>query len=129
MTADSLAAASGSLERPDLVVADLSFISLGTVLPAVQASVAADADFVLLVKPQFEVGRGGIREGIVRDAGLRRDAVEAVLWAAFDLGLRTAGVLSSPIAGTNGNHEYLVHVGTRTGGHPTEWRERIDSLD
>lgn len=129
MTADSLAEASGTVASPDLVVADLSFISLGMVLPAVQASVAPDADFVLLVKPQFEVGRGGIREGIVRDAGLRRDAVEAVLWTAFDLGLGTAGVLSSPIAGTNGNHEYLVHVGTRTGGHPTEWRERIGSLD
>src|SRR5690606_13361743 len=90
-------------EQPDLVVADLSFISLTQVLPALVASVAEGSDFVLLVKPQFEVGRGGIREGIVRDADLRADAVSGVLWAGWDLGLGTCGVLPSPIAGGSGN--------------------------
>ena len=84
---------------PDLVVADLSFISLGLVLPALVATVGTGADFVLLVKPQFEVGRTGIREGVVRDRAARHDAVSGVLWAAWDLGLPTAGVISSPVVG------------------------------
>ena len=72
MTAETLAEASGGSERPDLVVGDLSFISLGLVLPALVATVAPGADFVLLIKPQFEVGRTGIREGIVHDTGAAR---------------------------------------------------------
>lgn len=93
---------------PELVVADLSFISLTHVLPALRAVATADADFVLLIKPQFEVGRQGVKEGIVTDPGLRLDAVERVLWAAHDVGLGTAGVIASPIAGTHGNHEFLA---------------------
>ena len=63
MTPESLAAASGVDQRPSLVVADLSFISLVTVLPALVATGTEEADFVLLVKPQFEVGRGGGSRG------------------------------------------------------------------
>jgi 23S rRNA (cytidine1920-2'-O)/16S rRNA (cytidine1409-2'-O)-methyltransferase len=111
--------------RPSIVVADLSFISLGMVLPAMVGTVGVDADYVLLIKPQFEVGRTGIREGIVRDAGLRREAVSAVLWAAWDLGLKTAGLISSPLLGGSGNHEYLAWVSARVGSDPTEWTERI----
>jgi 23S rRNA (cytidine1920-2'-O)/16S rRNA (cytidine1409-2'-O)-methyltransferase len=128
LTAETLAAESGIDEGPTLVVADLSFISLTTVLPALVAAVGLDADFVLLVKPQFEVGRTGIREGIVRDAGLRDDAVMGVLWAAWDLGLGTAGVLSSPIVGNSGNHEYLVWLSARVGGNPTEWTRQVSSI-
>jgi 23S rRNA (cytidine1920-2'-O)/16S rRNA (cytidine1409-2'-O)-methyltransferase len=123
-----LASASGSAEVPDLVVADLSFISLGLVLPALVATVGAEADFVLLVKPQFEVGRTGIREGIVRDPAARHDAVSGVLWAAWDLGLPTAGVISSPVVGGNGNQEYLVWLSATVGGNPTEWGRAIDAL-
>jgi len=83
---------------------------------------------VLLVKPQFEVGRGGVREGVVRDPTLRSEAIANVLWAAFDLGLRTAGVLSSPIVGSHGNSEYLVHLSAATGVNPTEWMRRLDEL-
>jgi 23S rRNA (cytidine1920-2'-O)/16S rRNA (cytidine1409-2'-O)-methyltransferase len=93
---------------PEIVVADLSFISLTHVLPALRSVAADDADFVMLVKPQFEVGRQGVREGIVTDPGLRLDAVERVLWAAHDSGLGTAAVMASPIAGTHGNREYLA---------------------
>jgi 23S rRNA (cytidine1920-2'-O)/16S rRNA (cytidine1409-2'-O)-methyltransferase len=113
---------------PDLVVADVSFISLTQVLPALVRSTEADADFVLLVKPQFEVGRGGVREGIVRDAGLRADAVSGVLWAAWDLGAGTAGVLASPIIGASGNHEYLVHLRPGGGSNPGEWMARISEV-
>lgn len=110
-----------------LVVGDLSFISLRLVLPALVAAVPAD-DFVLLVKPQFEVGRTGIREGIVRDASLRQDALMNVLWAAWDLGLGTAGLAASPILGTHGNHEYLARLQRGGGENPTEWIVRATEL-
>jgi 23S rRNA (cytidine1920-2'-O)/16S rRNA (cytidine1409-2'-O)-methyltransferase len=112
---------------PTLVVADLSFIGLGLVLEPLRDSVDPTADFVLLVKPQFEVGRGGIREGIVRDQGLRQDAVSNILWAAWDLGLGTAGITPSPIPGSAGNREYLVWL-TATGANPTEWIDAVHAL-
>ena len=124
----TLANLTGVEEPPSLVTADLSFISLTTVLPALRATATDAADFVLLVKPQFEVGRGGVREGVVRDAALRAEAVANVLWAAFDLGVGTVGVLSSPIAGSHGNHEYLVHLSATRGRNPTEWMRRVDQL-
>jgi 23S rRNA (cytidine1920-2'-O)/16S rRNA (cytidine1409-2'-O)-methyltransferase len=114
--------------RPTLVVADLSFISLGLVLEPLRDSVARGADFILLVKPQFEVGRGGIHEGIVRDLGARQDAVSAVLWAAWDLGLGTAGVIPSPIAGSAGNREYLVWLSASRGSNPTDWIDAVAAL-
>ena len=108
LDAAAFAGLAGDGVVPQLVVADLSFISLTQVLPALRSVAADDADFVLLIKPQFEVGRQGVREGIVTDPGLRLDAVERVLWAAHDAGLGTVGVIASPIAGTHGNHEFLA---------------------
>ena len=128
MTAATLEAAVGHPLTVELVVADLSFISLTMVLPAVVGTVGLDADYVLLVKPQFEVGRTGIREGIVHDPALRDEAVMGVLWAAWDLGLGTVGVLSSPLLGGAGNHEYLVRLHATLGSNPTEWMERVSSL-
>ncbi|MGR2754010.1 TlyA family RNA methyltransferase [Agromyces arachidis] len=125
LDAAELARLTGVVERPALVVGDLSFISLVTVLPALRETAAADAEFVLLVKPQFEVGRSGTREGVVRDPAARGDAVMNVLWAAHDLGLRTAGVLSSPIAGTHGNREVLVLLSPSRGADPSEWSGRV----
>jgi 23S rRNA (cytidine1920-2'-O)/16S rRNA (cytidine1409-2'-O)-methyltransferase len=139
-TPASLAAASGITERADLVVADLSFISLTQVLPALAETAVPGADFVLLIKPQFEVGRTGIREGIVHDPARRADAVAAVLWAGWDLGLGTRGLIESPIAGGSGNHEYLCLMnatserdpgmppGSGADGIPTEWADRITAL-
>lgn len=124
-TSESLAAVSGLSERPQLVVADLSFISLLTVLPALVAVARADADFILLVKPQFEVGRTAIREGVVTDPVLRLDAVCSVLWAGHDAGLKTAGFLPSPVVGNGGNQEYLLWLSTTEGSNPTEWLERV----
>jgi 23S rRNA (cytidine1920-2'-O)/16S rRNA (cytidine1409-2'-O)-methyltransferase len=128
LDADGLAVASGTAERPDLVVADLSFISLTQVIPALVATVGGVADFVLLVKPQFEVGRQGVREGIVRDRALRQDAVSGVVWAAWDAGLETAGIVSSPVLGGNGNQEYLVWARGAVGSHPPEWESVIAAL-
>ena len=95
--------------RPDLVVGDLSFISLSLVLPALVASVAADADFVLMVKPQFEVGRERVgARGVVRDPDDRAAAVRRVAAAARDLGWGAAGVVASPLPGPAGNVEYFL---------------------
>ncbi|MCY7287991.1 MAG: TlyA family RNA methyltransferase [Cryobacterium sp.] len=127
-TAESIAAASGVPQRADLVVGDLSFISLPTVLPALVATAAEGADFVLLIKPQFEVGKGSIREGVVHDPGLRADAIAGVLWAAWDLGLKTRGLMASPIAGGAGNREYLCWLSSAVGSNPTEWIERTTAL-
>ncbi|WP_291050376.1 TlyA family RNA methyltransferase [Herbiconiux sp.] len=127
-TAQTLAGASGVADPVDLVVADLSFISLGLVLAPLQTVAKPEADFVLLIKPQFEVGRTGIKEGIVRNADLRSDAVTNVLWAAYDLGLSTGGIIPSPIAGNAGNLEYLVWFNREAGSHPTEWLDRVAEM-
>ncbi|WP_232819223.1 TlyA family RNA methyltransferase [Homoserinimonas sp. OAct 916] len=127
LTAERLADVIGRTVELDLVVADVSFISLRQVLPAVSGSVAPNADFVVLIKPQFEVGRTGVKEGIVTNADKRADAVAGVLWAAWDLGLGTRGVIASPIAGGAGNKEYLAHL-SRGGQNPTEWLQAVSRL-
>lgn len=94
---------------PELVTADLSFISLSQVLPALAGCAAADADFVLLVKPQFEVGRGRVGAGgVVRDPALRAEAVQAVAGSALGLGLGVSGVTASSLPGPAGNVEYFL---------------------
>jgi len=140
MDPQTLADATGISAAPELVTGDLSFISLAHVLPAVRATMRADADVVLLVKPQFEVGRTAVRGGLVTDAGVRADAVAQVLWSAWDAGLATHGVLSSPLVGTHGNLEYLAWFrarvpgdeGGRQGrpdaGNPTEWLSTVNRL-
>lgn len=128
LTPELLARVSGTAETPSVVVADVSFIPLGLVLSALVATAGTAASYVLLVKPQFEVGRTRVREGVVHDRAARHDALQRVLWAAWDLGLGTAAVISSPIVGTNGNQEYLVHLTAGVGGNPTEWGGAIDAL-
>ena len=94
---------------PGLVVADLSFISLTLVLPALVACAEPDADFVLLVKPQFEVGKGRVGSGgVVREAADRVDAVRKVASAAGELCLGVLGVTASPLPGPAGNVEYFL---------------------
>ncbi|WP_167051010.1 TlyA family RNA methyltransferase [Salinibacterium sp. ZJ77] len=112
---------------PSLVVGDLSFISLTQVLAPLRDLAEPGADFVLLIKPQFEVGRTGVKEGIVRDRALRQDAATSVLWAAWDLGLGAVAIMDSPILGGNGNREYLVHL--RAGApDPGAHREAVAAL-
>ena len=125
LTAELLASSSGVDWAPELVVGDLSFISLTHVIPAVRSAVSPNADFVLLVKPQFEVGRTLVKQGIVVDPDARVDSIQRVLAAAAEVGLLAVGVLSSPITGLHGNHEYLVHLSPRTGRHPSEWTDEI----
>lgn len=106
----------------DVVVADLSFISLGLVLPALGACAAPGADLVPMVKPQFEVGKERVGSGgVVRDPQLRVEAVCTVAATAAELGLRTVGVVASPLPGPSGNVEYFLWLrresipGDRTG--------------
>ncbi|GAA2658616.1 TlyA family RNA methyltransferase [Paractinoplanes durhamensis] len=92
-----------------LTVADLSFISLRLVLPALAACTAGDGDLALMVKPQFEVGKERVGTGgVVRDWRLRAEAVLDVAAAAADLGLGVAGVTASPLPGPSGNVEFFV---------------------
>jgi len=96
-------------EEIDLVVADLSFISLSLVLPALAAVSKPSADYVLMVKPQFEVGREKLGAGgVVRDPALRRAAVLDVAESAYDVGLGTMGIAASPLPGPAGNVEYFL---------------------
>ena len=96
-------------EEIDLVVADLSFISLKLVLPALIDVAKEEADFLIMVKPQFEVGKERLGAGgVVRDATLRKEAVAAVADAAFALGLGCLGVVASPLPGPSGNVEYFL---------------------
>ncbi|MFC4061939.1 TlyA family RNA methyltransferase [Planomonospora corallina] len=106
-------------EAPTLVVGDLSFISLRLVLPALAACAAPEADFAMLVKPQFEVGRERVGAGgVVRDPGLRAQAVRDVAEAAQGLGLTVRGVTASPLPGPSGNVEYVIWLGKGEGVPP-----------
>ncbi|WFB11867.1 TlyA family RNA methyltransferase [Streptomyces sp. LX-29] len=93
----------------DLVVGDLSFIPLGLVLPALVRCAAPDADLVLMVKPQFEVGKERLGSGgVVRSEALRAEAVRTVAEQAAGLGLGVLGVTASPLPGPSGNVEYFL---------------------
>ena len=93
----------------DLVVADLSFISLRLVLPALTGCAAPEADLLPMVKPQFEVGRERLGAGgVVRDPEHRVQSVLEVAAAAATLGWGTAGVVASPLPGPAGNVEFFL---------------------
>jgi len=131
LTADSLADATGVAEAPRIIVADLSFISLELVLPAMANVAAPGAQLVLLIKPQFEVGRLGVSGGIVTDPGLAVRAVLRVIGAAAQLGLACRGIAPSPITGEHGNQEVLAHFSLLAHvdpADPTEWEQRVREI-
>ncbi|MFI6390552.1 TlyA family RNA methyltransferase [Nonomuraea sp. NPDC050547] len=106
-------------EAPTLIVGDLSFISLRLVLPALAAVAAPAADFVMLVKPQFEVGKERVGAGgVVREPALRAQAVRDAAAKAQDIGLAVRGVTASPLPGPSGNVEYLLWLGKGEGEPP-----------
>lgn len=95
----------------DVVVADLSFIGLRLVLPALLACTELDGELLPMVKPQFEVGRDRLGSGgVVRDLGHRAEAVTAVAQFAHAQGWGTAGVVASPLPGPSGNVEFFLHL-------------------
>ena len=120
LTADTLG------EPIELAVIDVSFISLGLVLGPVAATLRAwpSAPIVALVKPQFEVGKGGTDHGVVRDPEAHRRVLDAVTAAAAGLRLGTRAVIASPILGPEGNREFLVHL--QAGPSCAEVGDRID---
>jgi 23S rRNA (cytidine1920-2'-O)/16S rRNA (cytidine1409-2'-O)-methyltransferase len=104
---------------PGLVTADLSFISLALALPALAACAEPDADFVVLVKPQFEVGKDKVGAGgVVRDPAQRAAAVASVAAAALKTGLGVRGIVASPLPGPSGNVEYFLWL--RRGAPPLD---------
>lgn len=94
--------------RPDLAVVDVSFIPLAQVLPAVSALVARPAALVALIKPQFEAGRAHLKKGIVRDAAVQQEVCDRIADLVARLGWTVAGTIPSPIAGGDGNREFLI---------------------
>jgi 23S rRNA (cytidine1920-2'-O)/16S rRNA (cytidine1409-2'-O)-methyltransferase len=110
--------ARGDIEPPpSLVVGDLSFISLTSVLAALRAVATVQAHFFLLVKPQFEVGRAALPAGgVVRDPDHRAGAVAKVVGAAGELGLRLHHVVRSPLPGPSGNVEFFIHLACDAAG-------------
>lgn len=97
--------------RPSLVVADVSFISLTLILPPAFALLDGEADMVVLIKPQFELSRSEVgRGGIVRDGEARLRAVEKIRAFVAAARRRWVGCITSPIAGRDGNVEFLAHL-------------------
>ncbi len=95
---------------PDLCVMDVSFISATYIIPAIKDVLASGADFICLIKPQFEVGKSGLgKGGIVKNDKLRRDAVDKVVKFATENGFLSLSVIESPIIGGDGNIEFLAH--------------------
>lgn len=96
---------------PDLLVADLSFISLASVLPTLRAVLAPAAEAVVLVKPQFEADRGEVgKGGVVRDPAVWRAALGRVAASAATVGWQVVGATVSPLRGPAGNVEFLLHL-------------------
>ena len=116
----------------EVLVADVSFISLALVMPDLAHLCGPAADLILLVKPQFEIGRERLgKNGVVRSARDRAAAVAQVVSAARECGLQPCDVSASPVVGTHGNHEYFVWLSTGSdAGAPTEsvLAERINEL-
>ena len=120
LTADTLG------EPIELAVIDVSFISLALVLGPIVSTLRPrpTAPIVALVKPQFEVGRGGTDHGVVRETEAHRTVLRRVTEVAAGLGLGTRAVIASPILGPEGNREFLVHL--QAGPSCAEIGERID---
>lgn len=116
--------------RFDLVVADLSFISLGLVLQPMRAVTAPDGDLVVLVKPQFEVGRHRLgRSGVVRSAALHAEVLRRVHGQAIEAGLTVVAGTPSPIHGGEGNREFLLWLTPRPEASGLSADDMLDGMD
>jgi 23S rRNA (cytidine1920-2'-O)/16S rRNA (cytidine1409-2'-O)-methyltransferase len=111
---------------PEVVVADLSFVSLRGLVPTLARLAAHGAEFVLLVKPPFEVGRDRVgRNGVVRDPEAWRDAIEGVAEVCTREGLSVLGAMASPVLGAAGNVEFPLHA---AGGRPPAAFDPSDAI-
>ena len=109
----------GFPEQADFISIDVSFISLGLILPVAAALLKQDGDLVCLVKPQFEAGREQVgKGGIVRDPAVHREVIAKVAGYGRALGLLPAGLTASPVTGAKGNIEYLLYFNRRAEALP-----------
>jgi 23S rRNA (cytidine1920-2'-O)/16S rRNA (cytidine1409-2'-O)-methyltransferase len=108
---------------PDLIVADVSFISIRTALPPALALARPGWEAVVLVKPQFEAGRGDVPKGVVRDPAVHARVLRDTAEAALDWGAETVGVVDSGLPGPKGNREFFLHLAQR------EEPKRADDID
>ena len=116
-------------EAVQLATLDLSFISLRLVLPTVRSLLAHDGQVVALVKPQFEAGKGVVpRGGVVSDTIVHRDVLVEFGEAARATGFGARNLIRSPIAGGDGNLEFLAHLAAPPGIRPTDWEGLIDAV-
>ncbi len=117
-------------EQPDLVVIDVSFISLRLIFPAIKRWIETGADIVALVKPQFEAGKSDVgKGGIVRDLAVHRRVLTAIVDFAATLGLIPVDTTRSPITGAKGNIEYLLWLRHDSEAvSPMDFQGQIDSL-
>ena len=114
---------------PEGVVADLSFISLGVVLPALRRVATETADHVLMVKPQFEVGKDRVgKGGVVRDPELWRTAIAGVVAAGERLGLGLVAAVPSEVPGPAGNREFFIHLRPGVGSEMGSVDAAIDEV-
>jgi 23S rRNA (cytidine1920-2'-O)/16S rRNA (cytidine1409-2'-O)-methyltransferase len=97
----------------DIVVVDVSFISLAQILPVIPPLLRPGADVVVLVKPQFEAGRAEVRKGVIRDAAIHARVVNDVALAGAEIGLARVASTPSPITGQKGNVEFFLHLRQR----------------
>jgi 23S rRNA (cytidine1920-2'-O)/16S rRNA (cytidine1409-2'-O)-methyltransferase len=114
--------------RPRLATIDVSFISLTKVVAAVARCLAPGGELLAMVKPQFELGRGRVKGGVVREPAERREALRSVARAAGDAGLAVVGFASSGLPGPKGNRETFIHA--TTDGRPlADLEAAIDGVE
>lgn len=109
---------------PDLVVCDVSFISVQTVLPPILRLAADGWEAVVLVKPQFEAGRGDVTKGVVRDPEVQRRVLREVVGRSAEWSAVAVGVVDSGLPGPKGNREFFVHLQHRPGETTSDDSER-----
>jgi len=97
-------------ERVDIVLCDVSFISVVKVLPAIRSILKSDGNALVLVKPQFEVGPEYLHHGLVQDFSKHREAIMSVVFEALQNGLNACNIVTSDLPGANGNFEYFLHL-------------------
>jgi 23S rRNA (cytidine1920-2'-O)/16S rRNA (cytidine1409-2'-O)-methyltransferase len=115
---------------PDLLVADLSFISLASVLPTLRGVLEPVAEAVVLVKPQFEAGRGDVgKGGVVREPAVWRAALGRVAGSAATVGWAVVGATVSPLRGPAGNVEFLLHLADGPAADRTDTADTTDATD
>lgn len=115
-------------DTADLMVGDLSFISIELVLPAIAACMREGADLLPMVKPQFEVGKDRLGSGgVVRSAELRAEVTRNIAVAAMKYGLSTKGVVASPLPGPSGNVEFFLWL-VKDGGASMPTMDELDAM-